>query len=114
MERKNNVQPKLKVKKGDTVKVMAGKEKGKIGKILRVDREKGLVWVEKTNFVKRHQKPNQQLKQGGIVEKEAAINVSNVMYYDEKAAKHTRLGVKIIKGAKVRISRRSGAEIGAK
>ncbi|HPW45369.1 MAG TPA: 50S ribosomal protein L24 [bacterium] len=104
----------MRIKKGDTVKVMAGKEKGKIGKILRVDQGKNLVWVEKTNFVKRHQKPNQQFKQGGIVEKEAAIHASNVMYYDEKSAKHTRLGVKIVKGEKVRISRRSGAEIGAK
>jgi len=104
----------MRIKKGDTVKVMAGKEKGKIGKILRVDQGKNLVWVEKTNFVKRHQKPNQQFKQGGIVEKEAAIHASNVMYYDKKSAKHTRLGVKIVKDEKVRISRRSGAEIGAK
>ncbi len=98
----------MRIKKGDTVKIIAGKEKGKIGKVLRLDRSKNRVWIEKMNFVKRHQKPNQQHRQGGIVEKEAPLHVSNVMYYDEKAVKATRIGHKIVKDKKVRISRKSG------
>ena len=100
------------IRKGDTVKVITGREKGKIGKVLRVDREKNKVWLEKLNLVKRHQKPTQSMKQGGIIEKEAPMHVSNVMYYDEKVAKHARLGAKIIKGKKTRVSKRSGEVLG--
>jgi large subunit ribosomal protein L24 len=104
----------MSIRKGDTVKVITGKEKGKIGKVFRVDSEKGRVWIEKLNMVKRHQRPNQQYKQGGVIEKEAAVNISNVMYYDEKVAKVTRLGSKYIKDKKVRVSKRSGEVIEAK
>ena len=102
------------IKKGDTVKIIAGKEKGKIGKVLRLDRSKDRVWIEKANFIKRHQKPNQQHRQGGIIEKEAPIHISNVMYYDEKAAKATRIGCKMVKDQRVRISRRSGEVLDSK
>lgn len=96
------------IRKGDMVKIMCGKERGKIGKVFRIDRDKARVWVEKLNFVKRHQKPTQQYRQGGIIEKEAPLHISNVMYYDEKAAKPTRIGMKVMKDHKVRVSKKSG------
>jgi large subunit ribosomal protein L24 len=104
----------MSIKKGDMVKVITGKDKGKIAKILRVDREKNKVLVERTNLVKRHQKPNQQHRQGGIIEKEAALHISNVMFYDEKAAKTTKIGHKMIKDKKVRVSKKSGEVLEAK
>lgn len=104
----------MSIRKGDMVMVMAGKEKGKTGRVQRIDRVNNKVWVEKTNFVKKHQKPNQQHRQGGIIEKEAPIHVSNVMYYDEKLAKPTRLGCKEVKGNKVRISKKSGEIVDTK
>ena len=66
------------IKKDDKVKIIAGRDKGKIGKVLKVDRKKGGLLIEKINIVKRHSKPTQQNRQGGIVEKEAPIHVSNV------------------------------------
>jgi len=102
------------IRKGDMVMVIVGREKGKTGKVLRTDRSKNRVWVEKLNFIKRHQKPSQQHKQGGIVEKEAPLHISNVMYYDEKVGKPTRLGSKILKDGKVRFSKRSGEVLEAK
>lgn len=104
----------MSIRKGDMVKVITGKDKGKIAKVLRVDREKNKILVERTNLVKRHQKPNQQNRQGGIIEKEAALHVSNVMFYDEKAAKPTRIGHKFIKDKKVRVAKKSGEVIEAK
>ncbi len=98
----------MKIRKGDMVKIIAGKENGKTGRVLRVDQEKGRVWVEKLNMVKRHQRPTQLHKQGGIIDKEAPLNVSNVMYYDEKLGKGTRLGFKIQDGQKVRYSKKTG------
>jgi len=102
------------IRKGDMVMVIVGKEKGKTGKVLRIDRSKNRVWVEKLNFIKRHQKPSQQHKQGGIVEKEAPLHISNVMYYDEKVGKPARLGSRILKDGKVRFSKRSGEALEAK
>lgn len=101
------------IKKNDTVRVITGKDKGKTGKVLLVDLEKGHVLVEKLNLVKRHQKPNQKHRVGGIIEKEAPINISNVMYYDEKAGKETRIGMKVVDGKKMRYSKRSGEVIAA-
>ena len=97
----------MSIRKGDTVKVITGKDKGKVAKVLRVDRDRDRVLLERTNMVKRHQKPTQQYRQGGIIEKEAYLNISNVMYYDEKAGKATRIGHKFIKGNKVRVSKKS-------
>lgn len=99
------------IRKGDTVIVITGKEKGKTGRVLRVDRPVGRVLVEKLNMVKRHRRPNPQLKQGGIVEKEAPLAISNVMFYDEKAGKRTRLGVRLEGEKKVRVSKRSGETV---
>ena len=103
----------MKIRKGDTVMVMAGKEKGKTGKVVRIDKAKGRVWVEKLNFVKRHQRPTQTQRQGGIIEKEAPLSVSNVMYYDEKSAKPSRIGYRFTKGKKERFAKRSGEALGS-
>ncbi len=70
------------VRKGDTVMVVAGKERGKKGKVLRVIPEKGRVVVERINMIKKHQKPTQKIRQGGIIEREGAIHLSNVMLVD--------------------------------
>jgi len=97
------------VRKGDTVIVVAGKERGKKGKVLRVISEKGRVVVERINMVKKHQKPTQKLRQGGIIEREGAIHLSNVMLVDPASDKPTRVGMKALSdGKKVRVARRSG------
>ena len=71
---------KAHIRKGDTVVVIAGRDRGKSGKVLSVDRSAGKVVVEKLNIIKRHTKPNQKVKQGGILEKEAPLAISNVMF----------------------------------
>jgi large subunit ribosomal protein L24 len=98
----------MRIRKNDMVMVMVGREKGKTGRVMRVDHEEGRVWIERLNMVKRHQRPTQAQRQGGIVEKEAPVHISNVMIYDEKAAKPTRVGVRTLEGKKVRYSKRSG------
>lgn len=91
------------LKKGDMVKVVAGREKGKTGKLLKVVTDKNKVVVEKLNFVKRHQKPDAKGK-GGIVEKEAPIHASNVMLLCSKCNAAVRLGHKLLEdGKKVRV-----------
>ena len=103
---------KMHVKKGDTVYVVSGKEKGKTGKVLKVLRHKDQALVEKLNIVKRHQKPNQANPTGGIVEKEAPIHISNLMLFDEADSSPTRIGHKVLStGEKVRYSKKSGEEI---
>ena len=98
----------MKIRKNDTVKVITGREKGKTGRVIEVDLKKQRVLIERVNFVKRHQKPTQKYRQGGIIEKEAPVHISNVMFYEEKAGKATRVGAKVVDGKKVRVSRRSG------
>ena len=104
----------MRVKKEDTVTIIAGNDKGKTGKILVVYPKKNRVIVEGINMRKRHTKPNQQNQQGGIIEKEAPIHVSNVMLLDPKTNEPTRIGKKIImdektnKNKSVRISKISG------
>lgn len=91
------------LKKGDTVKVIAGKEKGKTGKILSTIPDKQRVIVEKINLIKRHQRPDAKGK-GGIVEKEGPIHVSNVMYLCDKCGSGVRIGYKILDdGKKARV-----------
>ena len=102
---------KLKIKTGDTVKIIAGEEKGKEGKVLRVDREKNRAIVEGLNLVKKHTKPNAQNPQGGIVEKEASIHISNLSLIDPKTKKATRVGFEVQDGKKVRISKKSNVVI---
>ena len=82
------------VRKGDTVVVIAGKEKGKRGKVLRVDHKKNRVVVERVMMVKRHTKPSQQNPQGGIIEKEGSVHLSNVMPVDPGSDKGTRVKIK--------------------
>jgi large subunit ribosomal protein L24 len=85
------------VRQGDTVVVVAGKERGKKGKVLRVIPEKGRVVVERINMIKKHQRPTQKIRQGGIIEREGAIHLSNVMLVDPGSGKPTRVGMSAIK-----------------
>jgi large subunit ribosomal protein L24 len=97
---------KPKIKKGDTVMVIAGREQGKTGKVLSVDAVAGKVVVEKLNLIKRHTKPSQKAKQGGIIEREAPLAYSNVMYYNSTIQKPVRLGIKVLEdGRRARICR---------
>lgn len=96
------------VKKGDKVMVISGKDKGKTGVILSAFPKKDRVLVEGVNIVKKHTKPNQANPQGGIVEQEAAIHVSNVMLIDPKSGEPTRVGYKVEDGKKVRVAKKSG------
>ncbi len=99
----------IKIRKGDIVQVVAGDDKGKTGRVLSVDAEKQRVIVEKVNFVKRHTKARRQGQQGGILEKEAPIHLSNVMLYDSKAGRGTRVGSRVLPdGTLERVSRASG------
>ncbi len=100
------------IKVGDTVYVTAGKEKGKTGKVIKIEHGKQRALVEKLNIVKRHSKPTQQNPTGGIAEKEAPIHISNLMFYDESESAPSRVGFKVLNGGeKVRISKKSGEEI---
>ena len=100
---------KLKVKKGDEVIVIAGKDKGKKGAILQVIPAERRVLVAGVNKVKRHTKPSQANPQGGIIEKEMTLHVSNVALVDKKTGKPTRVGYKTLQdGTKVRVAKRSG------
>ena len=99
----------IRIRKGDIVQVIAGDDKGKSGRVLAVDDEKQRVVVEKVNFVKRHTKARRQGQQGGILEKEAPLHVSNVMLYDAKAERGTRIGMRTLPdGTRERISRATG------
>ena len=99
------------VKKGDKVKVITGKDKGKEGVILAAFPKQDRVLVEGVNIVKKHVKPNQLNPQGGFVSQEAAIHVSNVMLIDPKSGEPTRVGYKEEDGKKVRVAKKSGAVI---
>ncbi|OGU36546.1 MAG: 50S ribosomal protein L24 [Ignavibacteria bacterium GWB2_35_6b] len=104
----------MKIRKDDNVMVIAGNNKGKKGKVLKVFPKENRVIVEGVNIQKRHTKPNQANPQGGIIEKEASVNASNVMVLDPKSNEPTRVGTKIIiddktgKKRSARISRASG------
>jgi large subunit ribosomal protein L24 len=90
------------------VVVIAGRDRGKSGKVLSVDRAAGKLTVEKVNMIKRHTKPNQKVKQGGILEREAPLAISNVMYLCPVTQKPTRLGVRRQEdGRRVRFSKKS-------
>jgi len=102
----------IKLRKGDRVEVIAGDDKGKVGRVLAVDEKKQRVTIERINFVKRHTKPRKQGVPGGILEREAPIHVSNVMLYDDKAGRGTRIGSKVLPdGTRQRVSRASGETI---
>ena len=96
------------VKTGDKVKIITGKDKGKEGIVLTAFPKKDRVIVEGVNMIKKHQKPSAAAPQGGIVETEASIHVSNVMVIDPSNGEPTRVGFKDIDGKKVRVSKRTG------
>jgi large subunit ribosomal protein L24 len=100
------------VRRGDTVGVIAGREKGKRGKVLRVLTGKGRVLVEHVNMVKKHQRPTQKLRQGGIIEREGALALSNVLVVCGRCDKPSRTGMKLLSdGRKVRSCKRCGEAI---
>ena len=102
---------KIRIRKGDTVIVTSGKNKGKTGEVIKVMPDKNRALVRGINVVKRHTKPTQN-NAGGIVEKESSINISNISFYEEKNKKATRLGFKFLEdGRKVRFSKLSGEVI---
>jgi len=99
---------KSRIRKGDTVMVIAGRDRGKSGKVLSVDRSAGKVVIEKVNIIKRHTKPNQKVKQGGILEREAPLAISNVMFLCPVTQKPTRLGLRVqADGRRIRFSKKS-------
>jgi len=95
MERKRNKQPKLHIRKGDTVKVIAGDDKGKSGKVLELILEKQRAVVEGVNIVTKHQKPSAGKPEGGIKKIEAPVHISNLMLVDPASGKPTRVGRKL-------------------
>lgn len=99
------------VKKGDKVKVLSGKDKGKQGTILEVYPKNERVIVEGVNVVKKHAKPSQENPQGGILNIEAPIHASNVLPIDPKTGEPTRVGYEIKDGKKIRIAKKSGAPL---
>lgn len=100
------------IRAGDTVYVVAGKEKGKTGKVLRIDRDAEKAFVEKLNIIKRHSRPTQKNPGGGIIEKEAGIHVSNLMLYDSEKEGPVKVGYRTGEdGKKVRYNRKTGKEI---
>ena len=103
------IAPKFHVKKNDLVMVVSGKEQGKSGRILKVLPEKEKVIIEKINFIKRHARPHGKQRQGGILEKEAPLHLSNVMLLCEKCNKAVRVGHRVVEGnKKARYCRKCG------
>ena len=107
----------LKIRRDDTVRIITGKDKGKTGRVLRVDPDRHRVYVEGANIIKRHTRPRslrdtqraQEL--GGIIEKEGPIHVSNVMLIDPDSGEPTRVAIKREGGRRVRVAKKSGREI---
>jgi large subunit ribosomal protein L24 len=102
-----------KIRRDDTVVVISGKDRGKTGKVLRVDPAKSRVYVEGLNIIKRHQRPSQTPggTAGGVIEKEGPIHISNVQLADPKDNKPTRVGISRENGVRVRVAKRSGQKI---
>lgn len=99
----------IKIKKGDTVQVITGTDKGKEGKVLSIDAKNNKVIVEGANMVSKHTKPNAQNQNGGIIQKEAPIDISNVMYVHK--GKTTKIGYKLENGKKSRVAKSTGEVI---
>lgn len=104
-------QPKYNIKKGDTVIVITGNDKGKTGKVTSVLHSKGRVFVEGINIISKHQKPDAKNPDGGIIKKEASVHISNVSLIDPKSGKATRVSVKRENGKVERIAKKSGEVI---
>jgi large subunit ribosomal protein L24 len=101
----------MRIKKGDTVLVIAGKDKGKKGKVLTAIPKESLIVVEGVNKLKKHQRATRGGQKGQIVEKTMPIHVSNAMVIDQSSGKPTRVGRKVVGGKMVRISKKSGNEL---
>lgn len=102
---------KLKLKTGDTVRIISGDHKGTEGKIIRVLREKNKAIIEGVNMVSKHEKPSAKNPQGGIVKMEAPIHISNLALIDSKSGETTRVGYEVRDGVKVRVSKKSNEVI---
>ncbi len=100
-----------KVKKGDTVEVIQGKERGKRGKVLRVMAEDERVVVERLNFIKRHVRPSQKNPQGGVIEREGGIHISNVEVVCPSCGQPSRMGMSLEGGTKVRVCKKCNAQV---
>jgi large subunit ribosomal protein L24 len=111
------VASRTRIRREDQVIVLSGKDRGKTGRVLRVDPKRDRVFVEGLNIIKRHQKPRQvpgaQRAEtvGGVIEREGPIHVSNVALVDPKTKQPTRIGIKTVEGRRVRVARRSGADL---
>ena len=107
----------IRIRRDDEVIVISGKDRGKTGRVMRVDPKKSRVYVEGLNIVKRHQRPTQVAGAdraetvGGVIEKECPIHISNVMLVDPKDKKHTRVGVVREGGVRNRVTKRSGTKL---
>jgi large subunit ribosomal protein L24 len=107
----------VRIKSGDEVIIVGGKDRGKRGKVLRVEPRKNRLYVEGLNLIKRHQRPRQVAgaqraeQVGGVIEREGPIHISNVMLIDPKEGKPTRRGIEVADGKHYRIARRSGARL---
>ena len=102
---------KIHIKKGDTVYVNAGNDKGKTGKVLEVIVDRDRAVVEGVNIVSKHTKPNSAHPQGGIIKQEASVHISNLNLIDPTSGKATRVGYRVKDGKKVRYAKKSGEEI---
>ena len=102
---------KLKIRKGDEVIVITGKDKGKVGKVMQVFPQDAKVLVSGINTIKKHTKPT-QTQDGGIIVKEAPMHISNVAHVDPKSGVATKVAIKLVDGAKVRVAKKSGQIIG--
>ncbi len=102
---------KFKIKKGDTVVVLCGKDKGKTGEVTAVLKDRSSVMVKGINMVKKHQKPSQN-NPGGLLSQESPLHISNVSHVDPESGKPTRVGLEMKDGKKVRVAKKSGKVIG--
>jgi len=100
------------VRRGDLVAVISGRDRGKRGKVLRVLNDRGRVMVEKINMIKRHQRPTQKLRQGGIIEREGALALANVLLVCGRCDRPSRTGIKVLgDGRRIRVCKRCGESI---
>ena len=108
----NKCEVKTRLKVGDEVVVITGKNLGQRGKITDLDKKRGRVTIEGVNVMKKHQRPSMSNQSGGIVDKACPINLSNVMYWDDKTKGPSRIGYKTEAGKKVRFAKKSGSILG--
>lgn len=104
----------MKIRKDDKVKILSGKDRGKVSKVLKVLKSRQKIVVEGVNVVKKHVKPGAVTKEGGIISIEKPIDVSNAMYYDDNLKKTVKVGYKLIDGKKYRVAKKTGEMIDKK